>query len=242
MLKPLEYLYFAIAATEVYAEATNNVTLRFFSKPLLMVVLIWFYLSQANDSKSQFHRLMIWAFAFSWVGDVALMFVGEKGTSLMGIPQHPDFFLVGLVGFLITHILYTIVFAKVDLPSVKPILKSKPWLLLPLLAYMAILISQLVPAIYGVELTKPFLAPVLVYSTAIATMVVFALNRYGRVDDSSFALVFAGAILFMISDSIIAINKFIVPFDFARIAIMVLYISGQYLISKGCLKQQQVAG
>ena len=156
----------------------------------------------------------------------------------MGIPQHPDFFLVGLVGFLITHILYTIVFAKVDLPSVKPILKSKPWLLLPLLAYMAVLISQLVPAIYSVELTKPFLAPVLVYSTAIATMVVFALNRYGRVDDSSFALVFAGAILFMISDSIIAINKFIVPFEFARIAIMVLYISGQYLIAKGCLKQQ----
>jgi len=239
MLKPLEYLFFAIAAIEVFAEATNNVTLRFFSKPLLMVVLIWFYLSQTKDSKSQFHRLMVWAFAFSWVGDVALMFVGEKGTSLMGLPQHPDFFLVGLVGFLITHILYTIVFAKVTLLSGKAILRSKPWLLVPLVAYMAVLISQLVPAIYGEEATKPFLIPVLVYSTAIATMVVFALNRYGRVDDSSFALVFAGAILFMISDSIIAINKFIVPFDFARIAIMVLYILGQYLIAKGCLKQQQ---
>lgn len=240
MLKSLEYLYFAIAAIEVYAEATNNITLRFFSKPLLMVVLIWFYLSEVKEKKSTFHRLMIWAFAFSWVGDVALMFVGEKGTSMMGIPLHPDFFLVGLVGFLITHILYTIVFAKVALPYAKPVLKSKPWLLLPLVAYMVVLISQLVPAINAVDATKPFLIPVLVYSTAIAVMVVFALNRYGRVDDSSFALVFAGAVLFMISDSIIAVNEFLTPFDFAQIAIMVLYISGQYLIAKGCLKQQEV--
>lgn len=240
MLKPLEYLYFATAAIEIFAEATNNAPLRFFSKPLLMVVLIWFYLAEIKDKKARFHRLMIWAFVFSWVGDVALMFVGEQGTSLMGIPRHPDFFLVGLVGFLITHILYTIVFAKVALPQAKPVLKSKPWLLVPLVAYMIVLIGQLVPAINGAAATKPFLIPVLVYSTAIATMVVFALNRYGRVEDSSFALVFVGAVLFMISDSIIAINKFLASFDFASIAIMVLYIAGQYFIAKGCLKQKQV--
>lgn len=223
----IECLYFAIAAIEIFAEASGNNMLRMISKPLLMVVLIVYYMQGVGAEWNSVHRLMRWAFVFSWVGDVALMFVYKN----------ENFFLVGLVGFLITHILYTIAFAKVSQPKAEALLPRKAWVMVPLLIYMAALLSLLVPAINSNEKTQPFLVPVLVYSTAIATMVVFAINRFKRVNDKSFALVFGGALLFMFSDSIIAINKFLSPFETAGIYIMLLYTLGQFLIAKGTLAQ-----
>ncbi len=235
MVKLLEYLYWIIAALEIYSEANGNSTLRFFTKPLLMVVLILFYARSLDTGWNNMHKMMLAAFAFSWVGDVALMFSGDKGESLMGIAKDPNYFLVGLVGFLITHVLYTISFSKVTLSDVQPLLPKKIWVFTPLAIYMGILLMLLYPSINSSEATKPFLAPVLVYSTAIATMVVFAINRYQRVNSTSFNWVVLGALLFMVSDSIIAINKFMQPFASAGIFIMVLYIAGQYFIAKGML-------
>jgi uncharacterized membrane protein YhhN len=184
---------------------------------------------------------MVGAFFFSWIGDVALMFVPRfaDDVTLMGFPKDPNFFLVGLVGFLIAHLLYVGAFSKVTFKHAEPLLPQKWWLLLPLVVYMGGLLYILAPAINARPETQPFLVPVIVYSAVIATMVVFAINRYGRVSDQSFALVVGGAVLFMLSDSIIAISKFVVPFETARIFIMVLYITAQYLIARGALKQEQ---
>ena len=243
MLKPLEYLYFIIAALEVYSEATQNETLRFFTKPLLMIVLLAFYAQSVAGNWSKLHKFMATSLMFSWLGDVALMFVPKsvEDLSLMGIPKNPNFFLVGLAGFLVAHMLYAIAFSDVSSKTAVPLLKRKFWVAIPLVLYMVALLYKLVPAISNNPLTKPFLGPVLIYSLAIATMVAFALNRFGRVNDKSFALVFGGALLFMLSDSIIAINKFLSPFETAGIFIMVLYIAGQYFIAKGTLQQDKTS-
>ncbi len=240
MPNPLEWLLFIIAGVEIAAETAGNEMLRFCTKPLLMILLIIYYATQVKGNWNAVHKLMVVAFFFSWIGDVALMFVGTEG-SLMGIPKNPNFFLAGLVGFLITHVLYAVAFSKVSDKSAAPLLKRKAWVLLPLIGYMIGLLYLLLPAINGKEETKPFLAPVIVYSTAIATMVVMAINRYGRVNYQSFALAFTGALLFMVSDSIIAISKFLHPFEASGIFIMALYVMGQYLIAKGTLAQFQPA-
>lgn len=239
MRKVLEYVYFTVAVIELFAEYNGNVTLRFFSKPLLMIVLILFYARNIIGPATAFHKMMIAAFFFSWIGDVALMFVPShaEDISLMGIPKDPNFFLVGLVGFLMTHLLYSIAFVRVTDKNADTLFSRRLWVFTPLLLYMAALLYLLVPAINGKIETQPFLVPVLVYSATIALMVFFALNRYKRVNDTSFALVFGGALLFMFSDSIIAVNKFIHPFPAAGIFIMVLYITAQYLIAKGALRQ-----
>lgn len=237
MLTPLHYIYFAIGLVEVFSEATGNEAVRFFSKPLLMIVLVALYVQAVAGKWNKVHKLITAAFAFSWVGDVALMFVGNSGETVMGLPKNPNFFLVGLGGFMITHVLYAVAFTHVSNKQTKAILPGRFWVVVPLFIYMAAFLSVLVPAIYENELTKPFLAPVLVYSTAIATMVLLSMNRYHRVNDKSFALVFCGALLFMFSDTLIAVNKFIHPFASSGIFIMILYIAGQYLIGKGCLAQ-----
>lgn len=227
MPKLPEYLFLLVAFIEVSAEVTGNDIIRFIAKPLLMITLIAFYAQQVGDNWNKFHKLIVTAFFFSWIGDVALMFVFKN----------ENFFLFGLVGFLIAHILYAISFNKVKNKEAKALLPKKFLVIIPLAVYMIVLLSLLVPAISGNEKTQPFLIPVLIYSAAIATMVAFSINRYKRVNDKSFVLVVSGALLFMFSDSIIAVNKFLHPFATASIFIMILYIAGQYLIAKGCLVQ-----
>jgi len=79
--------------------------------------------------------------------------------------------------------------------------------------------------------------PVTVYTVVILAMLLAAINRQKKVNRQSFLLVLAGAILFVVSDSMIAVNRFTQPFELARIAIMSSYITSQYLIAVGCARQ-----
>lgn len=221
------YIFLLVAVAEVTAEIIGHEVLRFIFKPLLMITLVGFYYQQVAGQWNRAHKLMVAAFFFSWVGDVSLMLVFKN----------ENLFLAGLVSFLITHLLYTVAFNRVDLRDKEALLPKQIWKVTPLMLYMAVLFYFLIPGISSNEKTNPLLVPVIVYAVAIANMVAFAVNRYGRVNDDSFKLVFAGALLFMFSDSIIAINKFLHPFATASIFIMALYITGQYLIAQGMLSQ-----
>jgi uncharacterized membrane protein YhhN len=223
-MKYLSAIYLLIGVLEVAAEALGNDTLRFIAKPLLMPVLILFFYNSVRPSLNKAHKLLMVAFVFSWFGDVFLMFVRFNEL----------FFLAGLASFLITHVLYVVCFAKVAIKEEKALLPSKFWILIPLLAYFGLLMRAFFP-----NVPADMQIPVAVYSATIALMVVFAINRYGRVNDKSFSLVLAGALMFMFSDSLIALNKFLFEgsLSFAGVGIMILYISGQYLIASGSAKQ-----
>jgi uncharacterized membrane protein YhhN len=75
------------------------------------------------------------------------------------------------------------------------------------------------------------------YMTALQAMSAMALNRLKAVNSSSYFLVFSGSVLFVISDTLIAIDKFLTPVKCDQILIMSTYIVAQYLIMKGILKQ-----
>ena len=222
------YLFGAVSILEIYAEISQNHLLRFICKPLLMLSLMYYYYDTAAKSFTDRHKLMIVAFFFSWIGDVALMLVFKN----------EKLFLVGLLAFLVTHVLYTIAFNKVEQPDTDPILPRQLWKVAPLMFYMAALFYFLIPAISVNEKTHGLLMPVVVYGVVIANMVAFAINRFGRVSIQSYRWVTIGALLFMLSDSIIAINKFLNPISSASVFIMILYIAGQFLIAKGMLLQQ----
>ena len=223
-MKYLSAIYLLIGVLEVAAEALGNDTLRFIAKPLLMPVLILFFYNSVRPSLNKAHKLLMVAVVFSWFGDVFLMFVRFNEL----------FFLAGLASFLITHVLYIVCFSKVSNGEVKAILPGKFWILIPLLAYFGLLMYS-----FFANVPADMKIPVAVYSATIAFMVIFAINRYKRVNDLSFALVMVGALLFMFSDSLIAMNKFLFTggLPFAGVGIMVLYIAGQYLIAEGSAKQ-----
>jgi uncharacterized membrane protein YhhN len=186
-------------------------------KALIIPILIVVFRASVKNGTVMSHWLMTGALIFSWAGDVAL-----------GITSHAEaMFMLGLICFLLTHILYFIVFIRT--PGRTLSFKIFLYSLIPVLTYGLSLLFILYDDLGAMKI------PVIVYTVIILAMVAAAVNRIGKVSRTSFFLVLAGAILFLFSDSMLAINKFSHPFPFASPLIMFTYVSGQYLIVTGYL-------
>ena len=74
-------------------------------------------------------------------------------------------------------------------------------------------------------------APVAVYVTAIAAMAGFATARWLGVGGTGALLACAGAILFVVSDSALAANRFRRPFAAAPAVVLGTYFAAQCLIA-----------
>jgi uncharacterized membrane protein YhhN len=179
-------------------------------KGIIIPLLIIIYLV---NSRRNLRIAILAALVFSWAGDVILGFS----------------FIAGLACFLLAHVMYATAFFKTQGTGV--IFFRRCYLLLPAILYGAGLIYLLYNNLDGMRL------PVIIYTIVILTMLEAAINRYGKVNRLSFILVLTGAILFVISDSLIALNKFGFPFMFSGVAVMTTYIAAQYLIVAGILKQ-----
>ncbi len=206
--------YIVVGGMELLSEIlrTEVPSLYMFVKPLLMIVLA-LYLYQTTHLAEKTDKVLLLSLFFSWVGDCVLMFQGEL------------YFLGGLLSFLIAHILYIYVFAR----QFK--LQNGFYLVvICVLLYGAALLGLVLPK------TAPEMRlPIGIYAGVLLVMTAMASGRKGGVSLPSFAYTFVGAMLFMFSDSLIAINKFAQPFEGANIAIMLLYIAGQYGIVEGLL-------
>jgi len=170
-------------------------------------------------------RLALFAFLFSWLGDVLLMFSNRL----------PQFFIFGLASFLVAQTGYVFLFRKtINLSGKKPFLKKKPYFLIFYIAYGLIVYIALFNRLDSVLRIAVF-----IYMSALLGMSSMALNRFGNGHPVSFSLVFAGSLLFVFSDTMIAINRFLVPVPYEGILVMSTYMVAQYLIMRGLLKQYE---
>jgi uncharacterized membrane protein YhhN len=99
--------------------------------------------------------------------------------------------------------------------------------------YAAGIVYLLYPGLDG--LMKPV---IMVYALSLIGMSMAALNRNGRVNRSSFLLVFTGSLLFVLSDSMIALDRFYAEIPLGGLWIMLTYISAQYLIMRGLILEK----
>src|SRR4030095_9357757 len=210
-------LFLVILLTDLFAVYTSNETLRYITKPLLMPLLIIYFLAETNSFISSLKKWIILALVFSWVGDVLLMFEAMNGS----------FFMFGLVAFLMAHIFYILFYENVIR---KEGLRKNYWWFLPVMIYYIALIYILSPKLGDMKL------PVRVYGIVISYMFIQALQT-GRIKDMAAAtLMIGGAVLFITSDSLLAINKFYESFEYAGIAIMLTYGIAQLLITLGAVR------
>jgi len=209
-------LFFIIIAVDIFAIATDNNDLRWFTKPVIIPLLIGYLISSLTLVRSR-HRWVIAALIFSWGGDVLLML--EPGDS--------NFFIYGLVSFLVAHVCYIYFFQVIKR---KEKIKTSWLFVLPVLVYYAGLISLLFPYL------KELKIPVIIYGAVISTMLGFALHMLAMKNKNAAMSMMGGAILFIISDSVLAINKFYKPFEGAGIVIMLTYAFAQLFIIAGVIK------
>jgi uncharacterized membrane protein YhhN len=138
-------------------------------------------------------------------------------------------FIPGLVCFLLAHVMYFTVFYIT--PGESVVLSKRVYFVIPVLLYGTGLVYYLYDDLAVMRI------PVIIYSVVILTMLTGAINRLEKVNRVSFYLVLTGAILFVISDSVIAIDKFTRHFEYSSIVIMSTYVIAQYLIVSGYIYQ-----
>ncbi len=201
----------------------------FLTKPLLLASLAaWFYL-KTKDYPTLFSQLMLAGFLLSMAGDTLLMLIKSGGE---------QFFLFGLGSFLVAHVCY--IFAFVKYPKVRSgLVWRKPLLKVPFLIFLVFMLAFL-----WADLPGGMKLPVVFYCCVIVFMAINALNMSRRASVSAAKLLFFGAILFVISDAIIALHKFKFP-EMPEIptslAIMATYLAGQFLLANGSTKANSEA-
>lgn len=211
-------LYLLVGAANLLGLALgeNWALLHQIAKPLLMPCLIAFVWLERKEIQA--FGWIIAALSFSWLGDIFLMNAG------------PMWFILGLSSFLIAHVCYIRRFMQGGNKADSTILKKIPWLEALVFAVFINVFLWLWPTVGDMRL------PVTIYGIVIYVMVLVAFSRRGRIPNSSFRIVIAGALLFMLSDSLIAISRFSGPdvtIPWAGIWIMLTYITAQGLIVWG---------
>lgn len=129
-------------------------------------------------------------------------------------------FLPGLGSFLMAHLAYIIAFKKLNQKKI-----SEVWTVL-LCVYGSILIGFLRPHL------KEMMFPVIIYAIVIVTML------YNAMKTSNQKLI-PGAVLFVISDTVLAINLFVDSNTFLSLMVMITYVAAQWFLVQGMLSDQK---
>ncbi|OJU28535.1 MAG: hypothetical protein BGN92_06650 [Sphingobacteriales bacterium 41-5] len=218
MTKKLTTLLFCIVTVAYFVGmALQNDTIMFICKPLLVTSLLAYFISETNGAEPGLRILVVLALVFSIAGDTLLMFANRDEL----------FFLLGLSAFLLAYVFYIITFHKI---KVKENIEGRwPWAIVVAIYYFFI-ISILMPHLAEMKI------PVLVYGLVISFMLLVAMLLYDLEDNKTARYILTGAILFVVSDSVLAINKFYKPFETAGWITMITYISAQYLLVKGLVR------
>lgn len=147
------------------------------------------------------------------------------GDVFLGLNRQ-DFFVFGLASFLIAHLFYVFLFVR-SMPirlNASPLQKMGAG---ALVLYGVVMVIWLIPSLGDLVI------PVIVYIAVITAMGVTAMLA-----DFRAPWVAVGAVLFILSDSVIAVNKFKIEFEAASYLIWGMYYSGQYLIVMGFVREK----
>lgn len=217
----MHLLFAVIVIMELLGRLLDNIQMEYFVKPLIMIWIAVYFMLFAR--KTSFTIPVLLAFFFSWMGDNLLMLSGKNEL----------FFFAGVGGFFCAQLSYIYTFSKYSEQGGKGYLQKNPWLGVFFLTYVAGMLFLLFPGLEG--MMKPIIT---IYAFSLILMSMMALNRSGRVGARSFKLVFIGSLLFLLSDSMIAFNKFHSEIPMAGFLIMLSYIAAQYLIMRGLILEE----
>jgi uncharacterized membrane protein YhhN len=196
----------AAVATIVFATLDRKAPLWIVKPAATISILVLAVLRPGSESPAVYKTFMIAGLVFSLAGDVLLI-------------EQEKLFKAGLGAFLIAQILYIRAFlsvtpAKVDFLSV-----------LPLLIFGMFMMAILFPHLGKLKI------PVAVYVLVITVMAGLAADRFVVMGGALALRAFAGAVLFLISDAILAINKFAKKIPYGRALKLATYFAAQWLLA-----------
>lgn len=175
-------------------------------KPLTMVFILLIALQSRWPDFSRYKVAILAGLLFSLAGDVFLMLPSDR-------------FIAGLVSFLVAHLFYIAAFTSGTGFGFS-------WRALPCVLYGIAIFSILAPHLGEMKL------PVLVYVVVILVMAWQAWERWSQTGQTGALLACLGAVLFVVSDSALAINRFRGQYGGAQALILSTYFAAQWLIAR----------
>jgi uncharacterized membrane protein YhhN len=157
-------------------------------------------------------RLFALALLFSAAGDAFLAYDGQR------------LFIPGLASFLVTHVLYAVVFVLATKGAAISMSAGRKVVLIVIPAFAVAYSLVLWPHLGALAI------PVILYIAAIVVMAMLSL----RVRATEVPL---GAILFMASDSLISLEKFLWQAAWIGPLVWITYALAQLLITRGMLRE-----
>jgi uncharacterized membrane protein YhhN len=202
----LSLLTLLSGALTITARFRESKWLEYIFKPLTMVWIILIVVLNRDPLSTRYQVIILLGLLASLVGDVFLM-----------LPD-PRYFLYGLFSFLTAHLFYIVAFTVEG--GKAPLLYIIPFAL-----YGMIVLWQLWPYLGAMK------RPVTVYVGVILIMAWQAANRWigPRLDGSLVAMV--GAYLFVMSDSVLAFDRFRGSWRSAPFWVLSTYFAAQWLIA-----------
>ena len=214
-MKPALYIIPPLAIAVFFlirAEFKDNRKQIYFFKPLstlLVIAAVILSLFEPGHNSIYFIGILV-GLLLSFGGDIALM-----------LKSHPKSFALGLALFLLAHIAYTVVFVVLGSFFATDLISAGLLLIAAIICY---------------RLFRPNLGkmkiPVIAYITIISVMVNRAAATFTSpaFTKTQALLISFGALLFYISDVILAANRFWKPWKYNRIS-LAFYYGGQLLIA-----------
>ncbi|MBN2206439.1 MAG: lysoplasmalogenase, partial [Candidatus Aminicenantes bacterium] len=197
---------FISGALTIGADSRGRFGLVYIFKPLTMAAVIAIAVILFIPERPLYGRWILAGLLTSLVGDVALMLKKKR-------------FIAGLVCFLIAHLYYGAAFAS-GVPF-----RPSFGILVPLAAFAAAVYLVLRPRLGAMQ------GPVAAYILVIAAMVALAANRYIQAGGGKALSALAGAWLFLISDTSLAVNRFIRKRRLGQLLTLGTYFAAQALIA-----------
>ncbi|BAL98729.1 MULTISPECIES: lysoplasmalogenase [Caldilinea] len=190
----------------IWAAYAGGPLLRYLFKPLSTALILLTALTLPEPVSHLYRILIAVGLLFSLAGDIFLMLPG-------------DFFLWGLVSFLVAHVFFVAAFLE------QTGLQIHGHLLILFTLYGALLLYLLWPHVGALRL------PVLMYALVLLLMGWQASERWWSMRSASTLLAMVGALLFIASDSILALDKFRAPIPHRDLLIMSSYYAALLCIA-----------
>jgi uncharacterized membrane protein YhhN len=198
-------LFIVVALLDILGIVLDKHYLRLFFKPLILPSLLLMY-TLLVPLKNKWY---VSALLLSFLGDVFLLFSGKL------------YFMLGLGAFLLAHVCFIkVVLQKMGKADLNKTLLS----FIIFFAFLFCLLFVLKGHLGAMQI------PVIVYGVIITSFGALSFTNYLKNKTKSALVLFVGALIFISSDSMLALNKFYTPKEFLNLMVMVTYIVAQYLI------------
>lgn len=210
-----------VSIIHLYDSWADNPKKRRVTKPYLLILILLYYVFSRSGLPISW--VLVAALLTSWLGDVLLM------------PQGNKWFVAGGISFLISHILFIVVYA---MNVIKLSFNGVIWWIVAIAAVIYLGIAFVVTRAIKDTTPKAMVAPMYLYLIFNSAMNVFSLMQLMTYRSPGAVVAYIGAILFFASDCTLYLVKFHKNKDLIykrHFTVMLTYILGEFLITQGLL-------